>query len=56
MAIRMGVGFGRFPFEDIAAFREWLDYCEASEIDSIWQSDRILSKDPHLEPLTDRAP
>ena len=44
MAIRMGVGFGRFPFEDMKAFRRWLDACEEGGIDSIWQSDRVLSE------------
>jgi probable F420-dependent oxidoreductase len=52
MGIRVGVGFGRFPFEKVSDFREWLDLCEESQIDSVWQSDRILSRDPHLEPLT----
>lgn len=52
MAIRIGVGFGRFPFEDIETFRRWLDACEDGGIDSIWQSDRILSREPYHEPLT----
>jgi len=52
MAIRMGVGFGRFPFEDMKAFRRWLDACEEGGIDSIWQSDRVLSREPYHEPLT----
>ncbi len=52
MGVRVGVGFGRFPFETIASFRRWLDACEASVIDSIWQSDRVISKDLHLEPLS----
>ncbi len=52
MGIRIGVGFGRFPFESMKSFRSWLDICEAGEIDSIWQSDRILSREPYLEPLT----
>ena len=52
MGIRIGVGFGRFPFESIKSFRAWLDVCEAGGIDSIWQSDRILSRVPYHEPLT----
>lgn len=52
MAIRMGVGFGRFPFESMKTFRRWLDACEEGGIDSIWQSDRILSREPYHEPLT----
>lgn len=52
MGIRIGVGFGRFPFESMKSFRSWLDECEDGEIDSVWQSDRILSREPYLEPLT----
>ncbi len=54
MAVRIGVGLGLggFPFETINEFRSWLDVCEDSEIDSIWQSDRVVSRDPALEPLT----
>lgn len=54
MAVRIGVGLGLggFPFETINEFRSWLDLCEDSAIDSIWQSDRVVSRDPALEPLT----
>ncbi|MEZ4278787.1 MAG: TIGR03619 family F420-dependent LLM class oxidoreductase [Myxococcota bacterium] len=53
MAVRIGIGLGLggFPFESISAFRGWLERCEASSIDSIWQSDRVVSRDPALEPL-----
>lgn len=54
MAVRIGVGLGLggFPFETIAGFRRWLEACERSAIDSIWQSDRVVSRDPALEPMT----
>ena len=54
MAVRIGVGLGLggFPFDTIDAFRRWLDVCEDSTIDSIWQSDRVISRDPALEPMT----
>jgi len=54
MAVRIGVGLGLggFPFETIGEFRSWLDVCEDSAIDSIWQSDRVVSREPALEPLT----
>lgn len=54
MGVRIGVGLGLggFPFETIEAFRTWLDVCEDSAIDSIWQSDRVVSRDPALEPMT----
>jgi probable F420-dependent oxidoreductase len=52
MAVRIGIGSGRFPFESVGEFRAWLDLCENSAIDSIWQSDRVVSKEPALEPMT----
>ncbi len=53
MAVRIGIGLGlgRFPFDSIAELREWLALCEDSSIDSIWQSDRVVSRVPALEPL-----
>jgi probable F420-dependent oxidoreductase len=33
-------------------FRRWLDVCEDSAIDSIWHSDRVVSREIALEPMT----
>lgn len=54
MAVRIGIGLGLggFPFASIGEFRRWVEQCEDSAIDSIWQSDRVVSRDPALEPLT----
>ena len=52
MSVRVGVGLGRFVFGDISGFRAWLDFCEAGQIDSIWQSDRVISRDVFHEPLS----
>ena len=54
MAVRIGVGLGLggFPFATMSEFRRCLDVCERSAIDSIWQSDRVVSRDLALEPLT----
>ena len=51
MGVRIGVGVGRFVFDEVAGFRAWIDACEQSAIDSIWQSDRVLSNEPFHEPL-----
>lgn len=54
MGVRIGIGsgLGGSPFESIEGFRRWIDLCEDSRIDSIWQSDRVVSRDPALEPMT----
>lgn len=52
MAVRIGIGLGRFSFGSTASFRKWLDECEASRIDSIWQSDQVITGQPFPEPLS----
>ena len=49
MTISAGIGIANFPFEDARGFWRWVDLCEAGGIDSIWQSDRLISRDPNLE-------
>lgn len=49
MAIGIGLGIGRFPFEDAGGYWQWLEQCESGGIDSIWQTDRLISKEPMLE-------
>jgi probable F420-dependent oxidoreductase len=55
MAIGIGIGLGRFPFETGKEYFQWVTYCEASGIDSIWQTDRLVSKEPNLETLAAMA-
>ena len=49
MTISAGIGIANFPFEDARGFWRWVDLCEAGGIDSIWQSDRLISRDANLE-------
>lgn len=51
-AIAAGIGIMEFPFDTTAGFWEWVDLCEAGGIDSIWQTDRLISKQPILECMT----
>jgi probable F420-dependent oxidoreductase len=41
-----------FPFSSPRAYWRWVDMCEAGGIDSIWQTDRIVSREPILECMT----
>jgi len=38
-----------FPFSGAAAYWRWVDLCEAGGVDSIWQTDRLVSPTPFLE-------
>lgn len=49
MTVAVGVGLMEFPFSGSAAWWRWVDMCEAGGLDSIWQTDRLVSKEPILE-------
>ncbi len=49
MTISAGLGIANFSFDDAAGFWKWVDLCDNGGVDSIWQSDRIISKDENLE-------
>ena len=50
--IAVGIGLMEFPFETVDGFWRWVDLCEAGGIDSIWQTDRLVSRTPILECMT----
>ncbi len=51
-SIAIGVGLMEFPFSSTDGFWRWVDLCEAGGVDSIWQTDRIISRQPILECMT----
>lgn len=51
-AIAAGIGLMEYPFETAKGFWRWVDLCESGGIDSIWQTDRLVSKSPILECMT----
>ena len=53
--ISIGLGLLGFPFSSAEAYWRWVDLCEESGIDSIWQSDRLIGTEPHLETLSTMA-
>ncbi len=55
MSIGIGLGCAEFPFSGASAYWRWIDMCEAGGVDSIWQTDRIVSRQPFLESLTTMA-
>ena len=52
MPVRAGLGFGELPFSGAEPFWDWIDMLEDGGVNSFWQSDRIASSRPHLEPMT----
>jgi probable F420-dependent oxidoreductase len=55
MKVHVGLGIANFPFSDARAFWRWIARCEESTIDSIWQTDRLVSPVPQLESMTTMA-
>lgn len=50
--IAVGIGLMEYPFDSIEGFWRWVDLCEAGGVDSIWQTDRLISRAPILECMT----
>ena len=51
-SVAVGLGLMAFPFEDASGYWRWVDVCEAGAVDSLWQTDRIVSREPMLECMT----
>ncbi len=49
MRVAIGLGLMEFPFADAAGYWRWVDLCEAGGVDSLWQTDRLVSRVPILE-------
>ena len=49
MTVAIGLGLMDFPFAGAGDYWRWVDMCEAGGVDSIWQTDRLVSKQPILE-------
>ena len=50
--IALGIGIMEYPFDTTDGFWRWVDLCELGGIDSIWQTDRMISRSPILECMT----
>ena len=52
MKLRVGLGLAQLPFDDPRGLWRFVDRCEAGGIDSLWQTDRLVSGYPQLEPMS----
>ena len=53
--ISVGLGLMGFPFSGAEAYWRWVDLAEVAGVDSIWQTDRLISSEPFLESMTSLA-
>lgn len=49
MSVAVGLGLMEFPFAGAADYWQWVDLCEQGGVDSLWQTDRLISSQPILE-------
>jgi probable F420-dependent oxidoreductase len=49
VSVAIGLGLMEFPFAGAADYWRWVDLCESGGIDSLWQTDRLVSRQPILE-------
>jgi len=52
VTVAIGLGLMDYPFASAGDYWRWVDLCEAGGVDSIWQTDRLVSKTPILECMT----
>lgn len=52
MSVRIGLGIATQPFSGPRALFRWAELCEEGRIDSLWQSDRLISAEPYLETMS----
>lgn len=52
MSIAVGLGLAEFPFAGAEGYWRWVALCEKGGVDSLWQTDRIVSRHPVLECMT----
>ena len=55
MGIGVGLGLAEFPFSNADAFWRWVQLCEEGGVDSLWQTDRLVSTVPFLECMSAMA-
>ena len=55
MSVAIGLGLMDFPFKTGTDYWRWVDLCEVGGVDSLWQTDRLVSKQPILECMATMA-
>jgi len=51
MSVRIGLGLSTQPFSGPAALLRWAQLCDEQGVDSLWQTDRLVSREASLEPV-----
>lgn len=52
MSVRVGIGLSSYPFEEGRALVRFASLLERRGVDSLWQTDRLVSREPFLESMS----
>lgn len=52
MAVAAGLGLAEFPFSGAKAFWRWVEQCEQGGVNSLWQTERVVSTEPFLDVMS----
>ncbi|HKP56630.1 MAG TPA: LLM class flavin-dependent oxidoreductase [Polyangiales bacterium] len=52
MSVRIGIGLAAYPFEEPRALVRFASLLERRGVDSLWQTDRLVSREPFLESMS----
>ena len=55
MTIGIGLGLATYTFSTAEGYWRWVKRCDRAGVDSLWQTDRLISKEPFLECMTTMA-
>jgi probable F420-dependent oxidoreductase len=55
VSVAVGLGLLDFPFAGAGEYWRWVDMAEAGGVDSLWQTDRLVSRTPILECMATMA-
>ena len=55
MTVGLGLGVSRFPFDSARDYWHWIEFCEKESVNSIWQTDRLISSEAMLECMATMA-
>ena len=55
MTIGVGLGLAGYTFSSAEGYWRWVGRCDEGGVDSIWQTDRLVSREPFLECMSTMA-
>ena len=55
MTIGIGLGLSTFNFSSAEGYWKWVKRCDEAGVDSLWQTDRLISREPFLECMSAMA-